>query len=334
MGPPRRISCKNGGWRNYGTTFKNQGDCVSFINHHARQRVRVHSRGHRAAGVRRVRRRSATPHAMRGCVRDEERATRACPRRDTRRAMSQENVELVRKAWDGAWSKPPNWALLNPALPPGPRLRKRLWRKSTTPSTEEATGFQRFLADQDETWDDWRHTLDSLSSTRDGDAVVVESPAADSHREAQCGWCRSSATARCVTVPRGARSSGLGPTSVSGRPSKPWGCRNSRCRRRTWRLCVAAFEAYTPGRHRVGPGPLVDPEVVIEQAARTWRGPSSTATLDCSRHSACGQRNGTTTEHGCSEYGSTPASTWLSLLSKRGRSRKTGIERHAPTSRT
>jgi hypothetical protein len=23
--------CKNGGWRNYGTTFKNQGQCVSFV---------------------------------------------------------------------------------------------------------------------------------------------------------------------------------------------------------------------------------------------------------------------------------------------------------------
>jgi hypothetical protein len=29
--PAVKDQCKNGGWRNYGTTFKNQGDCVSFV---------------------------------------------------------------------------------------------------------------------------------------------------------------------------------------------------------------------------------------------------------------------------------------------------------------
>ena len=29
--PTSKDQCKNGGWQNYGTTFKNQGDCVSFI---------------------------------------------------------------------------------------------------------------------------------------------------------------------------------------------------------------------------------------------------------------------------------------------------------------
>ena len=29
--PTSKDQCKNGGWRNYGTTFKNQGDCVSFV---------------------------------------------------------------------------------------------------------------------------------------------------------------------------------------------------------------------------------------------------------------------------------------------------------------
>ena len=29
--PTSKDQCKNGGWRNYGATFKNQGDCVSFV---------------------------------------------------------------------------------------------------------------------------------------------------------------------------------------------------------------------------------------------------------------------------------------------------------------
>jgi hypothetical protein len=30
--PTDKDQCKNNGWKNYGTTFKNQGDCVSFVN--------------------------------------------------------------------------------------------------------------------------------------------------------------------------------------------------------------------------------------------------------------------------------------------------------------
>jgi hypothetical protein len=29
--PTSREQCKNGGWMNCGTTFKNQGQCVSFV---------------------------------------------------------------------------------------------------------------------------------------------------------------------------------------------------------------------------------------------------------------------------------------------------------------
>jgi hypothetical protein len=29
--PATKEQCKNGGWRNYGTTFKNQGQCVAFV---------------------------------------------------------------------------------------------------------------------------------------------------------------------------------------------------------------------------------------------------------------------------------------------------------------
>ena len=29
--PTSKDQCKNGGWRNFGSTFKNQGQCVSFV---------------------------------------------------------------------------------------------------------------------------------------------------------------------------------------------------------------------------------------------------------------------------------------------------------------
>jgi hypothetical protein len=31
LGPTNKDECKNGGWMNYGSTFTNQGDCVSFV---------------------------------------------------------------------------------------------------------------------------------------------------------------------------------------------------------------------------------------------------------------------------------------------------------------
>ena len=29
--PTSKDQCKNGGWQSFGTLFKNQGDCVSFV---------------------------------------------------------------------------------------------------------------------------------------------------------------------------------------------------------------------------------------------------------------------------------------------------------------
>ncbi len=68
--PATRAECKNGGWRNYGTTFKNQGDCVSFINHQARQECTfILAAIGRAAFRSEYGYGTATPHAMRRCVR-------------------------------------------------------------------------------------------------------------------------------------------------------------------------------------------------------------------------------------------------------------------------
>jgi hypothetical protein len=30
--PTDKEECKNGGWKNFGTRFKNQGQCVRFVN--------------------------------------------------------------------------------------------------------------------------------------------------------------------------------------------------------------------------------------------------------------------------------------------------------------
>jgi hypothetical protein len=66
--PTSKDQCKNGGWRDFGV-FKNQGDCVSFVVHQARQEcIFIRARHGRpafrtffGAGVEKR-------HAMRRCV--------------------------------------------------------------------------------------------------------------------------------------------------------------------------------------------------------------------------------------------------------------------------
>jgi ketosteroid isomerase-like protein len=86
--------------------------------------------------------------------------------------MSQENVEIVRKAWEAAWSKPPDWAVLGTLYHPDHVFESDYGGVNNT-AYRGAAGFQEFLADQDETWDDWRHDLDRVIDAG-ADAVVVE----------------------------------------------------------------------------------------------------------------------------------------------------------------
>jgi ketosteroid isomerase-like protein len=86
--------------------------------------------------------------------------------------MSQENVELVRRAWAAAWSKPPDWALLAALYHPDHVFESDYGGVNNT-AYRGASGFQQFLADQDETWGDWRHALEGVIDTG-GDAVVIE----------------------------------------------------------------------------------------------------------------------------------------------------------------
>jgi ketosteroid isomerase-like protein len=86
--------------------------------------------------------------------------------------VSQENVELVRRAWAAAWSKPPDWALLDALYHPDHVFESDYGGVNNT-DYRGARGLQEFLADQDETWDDWRHDLERVIDTG-ADAVVVE----------------------------------------------------------------------------------------------------------------------------------------------------------------
>jgi ketosteroid isomerase-like protein len=86
--------------------------------------------------------------------------------------MSQENVEIVRRAWEAATSKPPNWSVVSALYHPDHVLVSD-WGGVNDSAYRGASGFQESLAEQDDTWDEWRHELRDLIDAG-GDSVVVE----------------------------------------------------------------------------------------------------------------------------------------------------------------
>jgi ketosteroid isomerase-like protein len=86
--------------------------------------------------------------------------------------MSQENLEIVRQAWEAASSQPPNWPVVNALYHPDHVLESD-WGGVNNTVYRGASGFQESLADQDETWDEWRHELLNLIDAG-GDSIVVE----------------------------------------------------------------------------------------------------------------------------------------------------------------
>jgi ketosteroid isomerase-like protein len=86
--------------------------------------------------------------------------------------MSQENVELVRRAWEAASSNPPNWPVVNELYHPDHVLESD-WGGINNTAYRGAAGFRESLADQAETWDEWRQELGGLIDAGD-DSVVVE----------------------------------------------------------------------------------------------------------------------------------------------------------------
>jgi ketosteroid isomerase-like protein len=86
--------------------------------------------------------------------------------------MSQENVELVRRAWEAATSKPPNWSVLNLLYHPDHVLESD-WGGVNDTQYRGASGFQESLAEQDDIWEEWQQELREIVDPG-GDSVVVE----------------------------------------------------------------------------------------------------------------------------------------------------------------
>jgi ketosteroid isomerase-like protein len=91
---------------------------------------------------------------------------------DTERAMSQENVEIVRRAWEAATSKPPNWSVVSALYDPDHVLESD-WGGVNNTAYSGARGFEESIAEQDDAWDEWRHELRDLIDAG-GDLVVAE----------------------------------------------------------------------------------------------------------------------------------------------------------------
>jgi ketosteroid isomerase-like protein len=86
--------------------------------------------------------------------------------------MSQANVDIVRRAWEAATSKPPNWSVLDALYHPDHVLASD-WGGVNNTVYRGAKGFQESLLDQDDAWDEWRQELREVIDTG-GDSVVVE----------------------------------------------------------------------------------------------------------------------------------------------------------------
>ena len=86
--------------------------------------------------------------------------------------MSQENVELVRRAWEAASSKPPDWPVLNELYHPDHVLESD-WGAINNTAYRGASGFRDSLADQDQAWGEWKSELRDLIDAG-GETVVVE----------------------------------------------------------------------------------------------------------------------------------------------------------------
>ena len=81
-------------------------------------------------------------------------------------------MEIVRRAWDAATSQPPNWPVVSALYHPDHVLESD-WGGVNNTAYRGATGFQTALAEQDDTWDEWRHELREVIDAG-GDSVVVE----------------------------------------------------------------------------------------------------------------------------------------------------------------
>jgi ketosteroid isomerase-like protein len=85
--------------------------------------------------------------------------------------MSEENVDVVRRAWEAAANEPLDWSAVASLYDPQHVLESQ-WGGVNNTAYRGAQGYQKFLADVRETWDDWQQQLDEVIDAG-GDSVVV-----------------------------------------------------------------------------------------------------------------------------------------------------------------
>jgi ketosteroid isomerase-like protein len=166
-----------------------------------------------------------------------------CSARDTAWAMSEENVEVVRRAFEAALRQPPDFGTVNELFDPDHVIATRIAAVEGR-SLHGAAGFREWLNDMGEAMESWEVKLTSLRDLGDGRVLASGTLHATSKAgvpiEVENWFISTSATARSFA----ARS-----TSRTRRPSKLPGCRSRRCRRRTSRLCGRASRLQ-PARFR------------------------------------------------------------------------------------
>jgi ketosteroid isomerase-like protein len=87
--------------------------------------------------------------------------------------VSQENVEIVRRAHEAGNSKPkPDFATLNALFHPDHEFVARITAVEGQ-SFSGAQGFREFGARQDEAWESWEATIEGLTEIDDDRVLVV-----------------------------------------------------------------------------------------------------------------------------------------------------------------
>ena len=85
--------------------------------------------------------------------------------------MSKESVEVVRRAWEAAANEPVDLAVTAALYHPEHVLESQ-WGGVNDTTYRGAQGYQEFLADLRDTWDDWRQELEEVIDAG-GDRVVA-----------------------------------------------------------------------------------------------------------------------------------------------------------------
>lgn len=85
--------------------------------------------------------------------------------------MSRENVDVVRRAWEAAANEPVDLSAAAALYHPEHVLESQ-WGGVNDTTYRGGQGYQAFLADLRETWDDWQQQLDDVIDAR-GDRVVA-----------------------------------------------------------------------------------------------------------------------------------------------------------------